>query len=211
MENNYEIHLTQWVPWHPYQLFLLLAVERGVSQLCQRCVYRGVKMRVFSIWLPTGTWVHVLQNGVTHPYQAHDRREPCALGGVKELVLVRSTSILPSLQLVVHCTPICLLPLGGQNSDAHFPLCGPAGLFVVSVCLFAAGLRTIPLRHIVVNTCARTVNYGPIPSVPRINRVSALLVGNRVVVWYESDVSSMTSAVVDSDSSDGVHNVMVID
>ena len=32
MENNYEIHLTKWAPWHPYHLFLLLVVERAVSQ-----------------------------------------------------------------------------------------------------------------------------------------------------------------------------------
>ena len=41
---------------------------------------------------------------------------------------------------------------GGQNGDAHFPLCGPEGLFTVLVCLFTTGLRTIPLRRIVVNT-----------------------------------------------------------
>ena len=53
--------------------------------------------------------------------------------------------------------------------------------------------------------------YGPTPSVPRTNRVSAVLVGVHVVVRYESDVFSMTPAVVNSDSSDGVRSVMVID
>ena len=71
MENNYDIHLTKWVPWHPYHLFLLLVVERGVGQppcLSVKGVFKGgFKVGMFSIWLPTGTWVHVLQNGVAHP------------------------------------------------------------------------------------------------------------------------------------------------
>ena len=36
-------------------------------------------------------------------------------GGVKKPVLVRTTSIFPSLQLVVHFTPVCLLPFGGKT------------------------------------------------------------------------------------------------
>ena len=43
------------------------------------------------------------------------------------------------------------------------------------------------------------------------DRVSAPLAGNHVVVRYESDVSSMTSTIVNIDSSDGVRSVMVID
>ena len=160
-ENNREIHFTKWVPWHPYQLFLLLAVECGVHQppcltVSKVCSHGGLRWG----YSPYG---YLQAHGYTYCKTVlHTRCKPITEGnlalwggGVKKTVPSRylfgvHLSFHPSsLWYTVHQF-VCYY--GGQNGDAHFPLCGLASLVAISVCLFTAGLRTIPLRRIVVNT-----------------------------------------------------------